>query len=109
MTPQTDIRLQIGFATVQVQAAEFTEADLRAPAAEFARMSHANDMAREGKLYVHKAHVIYEREGEQAMQGLVQGGLFNTDTSDGRRELKELFQGLQEMVLEKMYEGRVIG
>jgi hypothetical protein len=108
MTPQTDIRFQIGFATVQLQPAEMTEADLKAPAAEFVRMQHANDRAREGKLYAHHAHAIYEREGEQAMQGLMQSALFDVDKSDGRKELRELVDAVKEMVVEKMYEGRVI-
>ena len=108
MTPRTDIRLSFNFGTVQLQAAEFTDADLRAPAEEFARLTHANERCREGKMYVHKAVAMLEHEDGRMEKGLMQSALFDTDKSNGKQELKELLDAVKETVMEKMYEGRIV-
>lgn len=108
MTPQTDIRFQVMLATVQLQPSELTDADLRAPADVFVRLTHANDRCREGKLYIHKAMVLVEREDGSGSKGAMQSAMFDLDKSNGKQELKELMDAIKETALEKMYEGRII-
>lgn len=108
MTPQTDIRFNISIATVQLQPSELTDADLRAPADVFVRLTHANDRCREGKLYVHKALAEAVRQDGTGSKGALQSAMFDLDKSNGRQELKELCDALKETILEKMYEGRII-
>lgn len=111
MTPRTDIRLQINIATVQLQPVEMDEADLKAPPAEFLRMQHGNDRAREGKLYIHKADCIEERKSGEILRGAMQSAMFDIDKSNGRRELSELMDFIKDMTIEHLYapqEGAII-
>lgn len=108
----TTLRFSVTFATVQMQPSELTEADLRAPAGEFARLTHANDRAREGKLWMHKAEATEEHRDGETCKGLFQSAMFDTDRSNGRDELRDLLDAVKTTVLERFYpveERRVIG
>jgi hypothetical protein len=106
MAPNTDMRLQFTIATVQLQPAELTEADLKMPADEFVRFNHYNDRAREGKMYVHKVDAREEFKDGNGSRGLIQSAVFDLDKSNGKQELKELMDALKETALERLYEAR---
>lgn len=109
--PRTDIRISFTIVTVQLQPTELTTADLRSEAAVFRRLTHANDLARDGKLYMHKASCSEERKDGQGAVGAMQGPMFNIDQSDGKAEMREFIDGIKATVLERMWakdEGSII-
>ncbi len=106
MTKQpTDTRLSITFATVQLNAAPLTEDDWKISGPELQRLIHANERAELGFLFVHKAQCLMEKKGEEAVQGLLQGAMFDIEKSNGKSELKELLDAVKQTVMERLYEG----
>lgn len=105
MTPSTEIRLQFTIATVKLEPTDLVEADFKLPAGEFARLTHANDKAREGKLFVHKVEAMEMKKSGENSRGLLQSALFDTDKSDGRQELRELMDELKKTTVERLYAG----
>lgn len=101
----TNIHLQIRIATVQLEPSPIVEADLRAKADDFARLTRANERAADGKMFIHKAHVVVEKkDGSDGSQGLMQSAMFDSDQGNGRDELRELMDAVKQTVLERFYE-----
>lgn len=104
-SPQpTDIRLQITFATVQLQPTQLTEADFKAESSDFHRLLHANERAEGGFLFVHKATCIVEKKDSEAVQGLMQSAMFDTEKSNGKAELRELLDAVRQTVMQRFYD-----
>src|SRR4051812_46166646 len=103
MEQPTNTRLQFTFATVQMMAHPLDEADLKLPADEFTRLIRANERARDGKLFIHKAQALHEKVGAEPMQGALQSALYDIDQSDGIKELRELLDAVKTTVLERLY------
>lgn len=101
--PITDTRLTFQIATVKLEAAELTEADLRAPAAEFARLTHANERCRAEKMFVHKVRCGIQFLDGSGQEGLMQSAIFDIDKSNGKQELRELCDAVKETIIEAFY------
>lgn len=104
MKPPTDIMFTVQLATVQLMPSEINEADLKAPAGEFARLTHANQRATEEKLFVHKAKVQFRDKTGSIFEGMMQSAIFDTDQSNGRQELKEMMDEIKHTVLQQWFE-----
>lgn len=112
MTPPTDIRIQISFATSQLKPSPIIQDDLTQPREYFEGLTRANELAEKGRLHIHKAIAVENHRDGTTMERHFQSDSFDTKMSNGKRELAVLFNEVATATMDRMYpnpERRVAG
>lgn len=112
MTPPTDIRIQISFATSQLKPSPIIGDDLTAPREHYEGLLRANVLAEQGRLHIHKAIAVENHRDGETLQKEFLSDTFDSKMSNGKREMAVLFNAVADSVMKRLYpkkEGRVVG
>lgn len=112
MTPPTDIRIQISFATSKLKPCPVTPEDLTAGKEHWEGLTRANELAEKGRLFVHKAIAVENHRDGETFQSEHLSDTFDSKMSNGKREFAVLFNAVANSVMKRMYpkpERRVVG
>lgn len=103
MTPPTDIRIQFTIGTSKLAPSPIIGEDLTASREHFERLTKANELAEQGRLYIHKAVAKEIRKDGSEAERIFQGEPFDTNESNGRREMFKLLEMVKTAAMERLY------